>query len=182
VGLLNDIVAHLEAHEIPFALCGASAMAFYGHLRFTADIDLLTTHPDVCETWFWRPLVKASTQLDTRIGDDSDPLRALTRIRRDHDVVDVIVGRFGWQSRAIGRAQPMSGLDEDSGLVVPVLDLSDLILSKLFAGSRADVQDIQALLEAQPELERPHVVDAVQRLLVGEGLSDAMKDLWLTVG
>jgi len=182
VGLLNDIVAHLEAHEVPFALCGASAMAFYGHLRFTADIDLLTTHPDACQDWFWKPLLKLSTQLDTRIGDESDPLRALTRIRRGQDVVDVIVGRFGWQSRAVDRAHPMSGLDADGDVLVPVLELPDLILTKLFAGSSADVQDIRALLEAQTDSERPHVTDAVQRLLDHESLSDAMRDLWLALG
>src|SRR5574341_1064978 len=40
---LNHLRERMGREQIPFGLIGAIAMRYYGHVRFTEDIDILTT-------------------------------------------------------------------------------------------------------------------------------------------
>ena len=105
-------------------------------------------------------------------------IRAVIRIVRNAEVIEVIVGRYGWQQRAIERAESTPGLDPEVDLETPVLALQDLIIAKLFAGGRADLQDIRELLNNQPEDSVAQVQAAVDQVLENEtGLSEVAQ-LW----
>jgi hypothetical protein len=61
--------------------------------------------------------------------------------------VDLIVGRFPWQSRILDRAERLPVGDRR----VPVCAASDLILLKLYAGGAQDRWDVEQLLAVRPE-------------------------------
>jgi hypothetical protein len=159
LGLLGDVSRELTAHNLPYALIGAGALAVHGVSRSTFDLDLLVTDRTVLAAAFWAPLAGQGGDVDIRVGDDDDPLAGVVRLTRPGSrPVDVVVGRSAWQAEALGRASPRN-LGE---LPVPVIAPADLILLKLFAGGPQDAWDVEQVLAL---LDRPTLVAAVERQL-----------------
>lgn len=75
--------------------------------------------------------------------------------------VDLIVGRSGWQRRAVERAQPARLGSVD----LTVVSVADLILLKLYAGGTQDRWDIEQRLEAnRDELVLPTIATEIHEL------------------
>jgi len=135
----------LESLGAPYALIGAHAMAARGYPRFTVDVDLLTTDSCVLDHSLWAELERAGATIDSRRGDDDDPLAGVVHIvLADSSDIDVVVGKWAWEARLIERAELMTVA---AGVSVPVPRLSDLILLKLAAGGVLDLRDAAVLLE-----------------------------------
>jgi hypothetical protein len=139
--LFDEVCARLDAASVPYALVGAAAMGVNGVARSTLDLDVLTLDPVVLEAAFWKGLPGT---VRARRGDAEDPLAGAVRLESpDAYPVDVIVGRFAWQSRIVERAER---LPVGRGRV-PVVGAADLVLLKLFAGGAQDAWDVQQLLQ-----------------------------------
>jgi hypothetical protein len=135
---LDRVRAALDHHGVAYALIGAAALAARGIARSTFDIDLLTTEVRALDPTIWTAF--AEGDLDIRRGDLDDPLAGVVRITVGADrPVDVIVGKHPWQTRAIARAEAISGGP-------PVVLARDLVLLKLYAGGAQDLWDIRELL------------------------------------
>jgi hypothetical protein len=115
--------------------------------RATLDQDLLAVDARVLDTGTWAGLAEPSLDIDIRRGDADDPLRGVVRITSSTSdrPLDLVVGRYQWQERAIARATLVT-LDDD--VAVPVVQARDLVLLKLYAGGPQDAWDIQRLLAA----------------------------------
>ena len=168
--LFDQVLALLTAHRVPCALIGAAALAAHGVARSTYDIDLLTTDARVLDRGLWTALHDQGSTVDIRRGDIDDPLGGVVRIETPRDrPVDIILGKYGWQTRAVERAdRPPGG--------APVVRPGDLVLLKLYAGGAQDLWDVRELLQL-PGHER--LIAEVEADL--EGHSDAMRGLWVTV-
>ena len=165
--LLGDVCGLLSALDIPHALIGAAALAARGIARSTFDIDLLTTDRRVLEQPLWADLVRAGVSVDVRRGDADDPLAGVVRISAPGQrPVDLVVGRYAWQARAVERA-------DTARIGPPVVTTVDLILLKLYAGGAQDLWDVRELLRAS---EAQPLVDAVEGELVA--LPAAMRAAW----
>jgi hypothetical protein len=155
--LLATVASHLDHCRISYALIGAAALAVRGVARSTFDLDLLATDVRALDADTWCDLVDQGPRVTIRRGDAEDPLAGVVRIEAaDERPVDVIVGRPGWQDGAVRRAEPI----EIEGSVIPVVQASDLILLKLYAGGSQDSWDIEQLLAAG---DRERVIAAVDR-------------------
>ena len=144
--LFEHVVVVLGERGVSHAVIGAAALAAAGVARSTYDIDLLTTDLRVLDAPLWEPLRQADVSVDLRKGDSDDPLAGVVRLDREGErPVDVIVGRYAWQDRAIARASDTAGGP-------PVVQPRDLVLLKLYAGGAQDVWDIRELL-AGPDRE-----------------------------
>jgi predicted nucleotidyltransferase len=142
VTLVRSVAAHLAQEQVPFALVGAAALAAHGVSRSTLDLDLLTTEQRVLHEAFWSAIAATA---DVRRGDQDDPLAGVIRISTDGERdVDVVVGRFRWQTEILARALPIV----IEGVSLPVACAVDLVLLKLYAGGRQDAWDIEQLLAA----------------------------------
>ncbi|MEO5822631.1 MAG: hypothetical protein ABIT71_19145 [Vicinamibacteraceae bacterium] len=138
--LLDLVSRRLAAGNAPHALIGAAALAIHGIARSTYDVDLLTTDRGVLEPVFWDPLRADGASIDARRGDHDDPLAGVVRVSAaGARPVDVIVGKWRWQARAVERAERLP----DGPLVVAA---RDLVALKLYAGGTQDLWDVQALL------------------------------------
>jgi hypothetical protein len=140
--LLDRVGQLLNAHAVPHALIGASALAARGIARSTFDIDLLTTDARVLGAGLWDALRAENVTVDIRRGDADDPLGGVVRLETPGErPVDIILGKHAWQTRALERAeQPTEG--------PPVVTARDLVLLKLYAGGTQDLWDVRELLQA----------------------------------
>jgi len=130
----------LDTHGIAHAMIGATALAASGVARSTFDLDLLTLDARVLDRGVWTTLVEAGCQVEVRRGDADDPLAGVVRASTPNDrPVDIILGRYAWQRRAVERALRLP----DGGRVVQA---RDLVLLKLYAGGAQDLWDIRQLV------------------------------------
>ena len=84
----------LDAHGVPFAVIGATALAAHGVTRTTGDLDLLVTDRRCLDVAYWTSVEAAGAMIDIRRADGDDPLAGVIRITCGDEVpVDVIVGR-----------------------------------------------------------------------------------------
>jgi hypothetical protein len=142
----DQVRAILDANGVSYAVIGAVALAARGVLRSTYDFDLLTTDKRVFSTAMWSGLVSAGIPVDVRKGDFDDPLGGVIRIGTPREQVDVVVGKWKWEHRAVESAE----VADVEGVPMRVAIASDLILMKLNAGGYQDRMDIRALLEHGP--------------------------------
>ena len=92
------------------------------------------------------------------IARATDPRAGAVRIRRRTEQTDIIVGR-PWVHRVLDRTIRVRVRGEE----LPVVDRTDLVLLKLFAGGPQDLLDVRLLLEAGGNELR----DQVERRLSG---------------
>lgn len=135
---LDRVRATLDQNQLSYALIGGAALAARGIARSTFEIELLTTEVRVLDRTVWT--ASLAGDIDIRRGDLDDPLAGAVRITLGTDrPVDVIVDKHPWQTRAVARAEPISGGP-------PVVLACDLVLLKLYAGGAQDLWDIRKLL------------------------------------
>jgi hypothetical protein len=138
--LADRVTARLNRAQVTHATVGAAALAAAGVVRSSLDLDLLTLDARVLEPGFWAELTGGGAAVDVRRGDQDDPLAGVVRVTADGErPVDVIVGRYRWQQRALERAQLLSSGER-------VVRPRDLVLLKLYAGGKQDLWDIAQLL------------------------------------
>ncbi len=169
--LLQTVSTDLQRRGVPFALIGAGALAVYGVLRASDDLDLLVTDRTLLRPDAWDDLRATGASVQCKAGDDDDPLAGVVRISRPNVMpVDLVVGRHpAWQREVIARATP-----RNIGVVtVPVVTAADLILLTLYAGGAQDLADVATVLESGDELS---LVAAVESELVR--LPDEARVAW----
>lgn len=138
--LATRVTALLDAAQVPHAVIGAAALAAAGVVRSSLDLDLLTLDDRVLDRAFWFDLSQSGVDVDVRRGDMEDPLAGVVRLAADGErPVDLIVGRYPWQQRAVTRARVLSSGER-------VVLARDLVLLKLYAGGAQDLWDIRQLL------------------------------------
>lgn len=146
MSLLVEVVHQLRQSGILCALIGAEALSLRGASRSTVDRDLLVTDPRSLAETLWVPLRQSGFQCEIRHGDVEDPLAGVVRFTAEGErPVDLIVGRYGWQTRILERSEVLD-LGE---LQLAVPRPADLILLKLYAGGGQDSWDIAQLLAGE---------------------------------
>ena len=152
--LLEHVTRVLRHEDVDFALIGAAALAAHGVSRSTVDIDLLVVDPRVLSLTF----TDATVAVDVRRGDADDPLAGVIRFSQTGERdVDVVVGRSRWQQDIIRRARPI----DVAGMTIPVVDVTGLILLKLYAGGSQDAWDVEQLLASTDRAAAVTTVDAL---------------------
>jgi len=138
------VTAALDNAGVRCAVIGAAALAAHGIARSTFDLDLFTTDAVALEQRTWTGVASDSRiTLAIRRGDSADPLAGLVRLSASGERdVDVVVGRFRWQTDVVERALPV----EIAGVRLSIVTPADLILLKLYAGGSQDRWDIEQLL------------------------------------
>src|SRR5262245_55696137 len=163
------VARRLDTEAIPHALIGAAALAAAGVARSTFDIDMLTTDPRVLDPAIWQSLRDDNVTIDVRRGDIDDPLAGVVRFSTpDERPVDLVVGRYEWQRRALDRARALTTGDR-------VVQARDLVLLKLYAGGTQDLWDIRQLLDLDSDSALAADVDADLTEL------PALRALWVDV-
>jgi hypothetical protein len=145
--LLAPIDELLREEEIRYAVIGGYAVAAWGQVRATQDIDLLCSTADVSR--LVKRLEKAGLRFDQRTGDADDPIESVIRIEMGSEQnpyeVDVIAGIRGVPPGILERVHGV----EFHGLIIPVASPEDTVILKLLGGSARDLEDALSILRIQ---------------------------------
>ena len=147
------ILRALEAHRVRYVLIGGLAVIAHGHLRATADIDILP-NPEPANL---AALAGALQALDARIsGVDADllgiELDAPTLAQGANFTLETALGALDVM-QAVPGARPYEQLDADAvsteldGVPVRVVSLADLLALKRAADRPRDREDVAVLTE-----------------------------------
>ena len=181
--LLQSASKHV-GRPIRFALIGGLAVAAWGIVRATEDMDYLAdSDPSpladlplrlALKTFFERQ----GCNVDWRVGEHDDPIPLLLRIelsRAHHGPgADILWASKRWQREALNRTVEVTV----SRRRLRVLHPEDLILLKLEAGGPRDFLDIQGLLSAPPpELNLDRLLEAATNLKLKSALEKCLRQI-----
>ena len=147
------IVKSLRAQRVRGMIIGGVAASLLGRPRTTRDVDVLVWIEDAGE---WGAFLSAARAygLEPRI---EDPLgfAARSRVLLLHHVpsgidVDISLAALPFEAEAIARAAPL----KLGRIRVPLPSPEDLIIMKAIAHRPRDAADIEAILDAHPDLDR----------------------------
>ena len=148
---LRDVLAPLDEilkrHDIPYAVIGGYAVAAWGEVRATRDIDLYCNAVDLDR--LKQALEGARLNFEHRPGDPDDHISHVVRIQAGTEAVpyeiDIVIGIRGSPPGILGRAHRL----EIEGFYLPVASPEDTIILKLLAGSARDLEDALSILQLQ---------------------------------
>jgi len=148
--LLADLAAALDAQGIPWYLFGAQAAIVYGVARLTADVDVTVQAPANRPVAEWIATLEAH-EFQPRFRDPAflAQTRVLPLVHNPTRLpVDLVLAGPGLEAEFLARARRLSV----DGVVVPVVDVSDLVILKVLAARPKDLDDVAALLRVQGDL------------------------------
>lgn len=145
--VLKPVLDIFRQTAIPYVMIGGYAVAAWGAIRATQDIDLL------CEVQHVEKLKAAlddaGMDYEYRRGDPEDPIQHVIRIRTGNvdfiDEVDVLAGIRSCPSDVTSRGRTI----EADSLSIQVASPEDLIVLKLLAGSAVDIEDARSIARFQ---------------------------------
>ena len=169
---LSPLDTLLRQKKIGYAVIGGYAVAAWGEVRATRDIDLLCRPRDLDA--LKGALAESGIRFEHRAGDADDPISNVVRIEiGDADGPYGIEVLFGIREAPAGILERACRVQIE-GLSVPVASPEDTILLKLLGGSIRDLDDARGILEAQagrldmPLIRRlcpPSLIDLLDKLV-----------------
>ncbi len=159
---VHALVSTWQAVGQPGAIIGAVAVSLRSQPRSTTDVDAIIVE----EKGRAAELAGQAREFGLELrSPDSLELAKRTRVlglvHVDSGVrVDVWLGMFPFEIRAVERARPIVIRGKEVAVSVP----EDLIVLKAFAGRLHDLADIETILTACPELDREDVERSLRRL------------------
>ena len=171
---LRKIISVLESLEVPYALIGGLALAFYQVVRATKDLDLLILLSPAEMAKLAGQLAANDLPASARKGAPGDPVVGVVVVQVPVGGAqlscDLLLPSARWQSEAVRNARTF----EIDGLPVRVVQARDLFLLKLHAGGPQDLLDASRLLQMQDEAtcrawkdaaSKMHMKDELKRCL-----------------
>jgi predicted nucleotidyltransferase len=144
--LLAPIDAILKKRRIRYAVIGGYAVAAWGDVRTTHDLDLLCAGDSQAVI---EGLKEGRLQFEHRIGDYDDPISEVIRIEigqaTDPFEVDILIGIREAPEGLVDRARIIN----IEGMGIPVASPEDTILLKLLGGSARDLDDAKSIIQIQ---------------------------------
>jgi hypothetical protein len=174
---LRIILSVLENLEVPYALIGGLALAFYNVVRATKDLDLLILLSPIEMERLAGQLTANGLRAQARKGAPGDPVVGVVvvdlPIGAGHVSCDLLLPSARWQSEAVRNAQSF----ETEGLSLRVVRARDLFLLKLYAGGPQDLLDGGRLLRMQDEATGDAWKEAASKLRLREELKRCLNFL-----
>jgi predicted nucleotidyltransferase len=144
--VLTPVLRVLETLHIPYAVIGGYAVAAWGQIRATRDIDLVCESSDLDR--LKTALAEASLRFEHRRGDSEDPIGHVIRVEVPvNDGVEEIdiIAEIRDAPAGIVRRSRRVALE---GLNLQIAAPEDMLLLKVLAGSPLDLEDARSILHA----------------------------------
>ena len=174
--VLADFAAVAESAGVRWYLFGARAVAMWGAIRSTLDVDITVELVEL-------PTRALLEMLGTRGFEPRFPVND-DFVERAHVLplqhvaaampVDVVLAGPGFEEAFLDSARPVRFGD----LVIPTISPEDLIVTKLLAARSKDLDDVDAVLRAQGDhLDWERIRTFLGHLEVALGQSDLLPAL-----
>ena len=170
---LRDVLAPLDSlfrrHRIRYVVIGGYAVAAWGEVRATRDVDILCSAEDLNP--LKNALKDAGMRFEHRAGDPEDPISDVIRLeagtRVDLYEVDVL---FGIRDAPAGILERCIRVQIED-LSVPIASPEDTIILKLLGGSARDIDDARSV----SRIQRSRLDLSLVRQLCPERLRDTLE-------
>ncbi len=168
-GLAARISLGLSQADIPHAITGAVAMASYGYVRATQDLDIL-----VVATAMQLPRVFEIVREQGFEGDDRDLIEAIREryvaaLHAGPVTVEILVPVLPYHRTIIERAV---WVDFPDG-TIPFVSIEDLIVLKMLWHRAKDVPDVHALIATTADLDGRYIAETLGGILPERDLRHA---------
>lgn len=165
----------LKVSQVPGVIIGGVAASLQGQARATEDVDALLR---LDERFLDRFLEMAMAEgFRPRISDAVPFARRSAVLLLEHEAsrvgVDLTISRLPFDSAAIDRARLVVVDDLQFSVVTP----EDLIVMKAVAHRPQDLQDIQAVVRANPQLDVRRVRAQVQEFANALDMPELWQDI-----
>jgi predicted nucleotidyltransferase len=171
--LLADLARAFDALGVAWYLFGAQAAIVYGVARMTADVDVTVQAPAGMSTADWLKVIEHHG-FEARFADPAfvAATRVLPLVHRATQLpVDVVVAGPGLEDEFMTRAVRR----EVDGVVVPVVDVSDLVILKVLAARPKDEEDVTMLVRIHADsLDDARIRNVLGALQDALGQSDLL--------
>lgn len=177
--LLLKIIKLLNKLNLPYAVIGAFAASFYGHVRASLDADAVISFEGQNEKLdgLFESLKKEGLKVELRQGDISDPVRGVINILdKFSNSVDLLTGIRGMNPDLFKRAVKASFLDAE----IRIVCVEDFIAMKIYGGGPQDIEDVKHVLALQKKKVK---MPLLKQLTLGYGkkelsrLKQILKDI-----
>lgn len=138
---LRKAVRFLENAEFRYAIVGGLALAQWGIVRVTRDIDFRILTPNLDYTAMRHAIRKAFPQ-SARPQLERHPFVVAVEI--DHVIVDFLLAGPGYEEQVVERAMLM----DIGGWEAWICSAEDLVIQKVYSQREKDWLDVEALLIA----------------------------------
>jgi hypothetical protein len=137
----------LRRHGRRWYVFGAQAVLAYGRPRLTSDVDVLIDPGRATGVRIARELADADFALRFELSPTSLRTARLLPLvfTRTGTPVDAVLGGSGLHDEFLSRARRL----DLGGVKVPVVSPEDLVVQKILAGRRKDLDDVRGVLERQ---------------------------------
>ena len=172
---LADLVLWLDQISGRGLVIGGVAASLLGRPRLTQDIDLLV----LIDESQWKEFLKVGLRFgfEPRISDALAFARKnrvlLMRHTKSGLDIDVSFGSLPFEEEALKRSSKVRVGD----MSIPLPTPEDLIVMKAVAHRPKDLMDIEAILEANPKLDRKRVLKWVKAFAEAVEMPEILNDL-----
>ena len=171
---LADLAKWLEAAQIPAVIIGGVASSFLGRPRLTQDVDALAILPE--SQWEAATAAGQNFGIVPRIEQAVDFARRSRVLLLKHTQsaieIDVILGGLQFEHEAVHRARA----HQVGEISVRLPRVEDLVIMKVIAHRDKDLQDVEGLLDAHPDLNIEEIRQHVGEFAAATSMSDLTDD------
>jgi len=171
---LVDLGRWLEAIQAQAVVIGGVAASFLGQPRFTQDIDALA----IISESEWTAAVTAAghygivPRIDDAVGFAHQSRVLLLRHQETSIDIDIILGGLPFEEDAVANGKRYV----IGGVSVRLPKVEDLMIMKAVAHRPRDLQDIEGLLRAHPNLDLQSVRQWIREFASVTAMSDLIDD------
>ena len=172
IAALSDLARWFESANVPGVVVGGVAASLLGRPRLTHDVDALV----MVDEGRWHELLErgAPFGFHPRLADAlAFAARARVLLMRHEPSgvdVDIMFGALRFEEEAVAHRTFVTV----AGVALPLPTPADLIVMKAVAHRPRDLTDIEAILDAHPDLD----VDHVRRWVREFARAAAMPEIW----
>jgi Nucleotidyl transferase of unknown function (DUF2204) len=174
LGALADLVKWLESAQISAMVIGGVASSFLGRPRMTQDVDALAILPENK----WDAATEAARnfgivpRIDQAVAFARRSRVLLLKHAQSDIAIDVILGGLPFEQEAVDRAR--AHLLGDITIRLPRVE--DLIIMKVIAHRDKDMQDVEGLLDAHPQVNFDEIRQYVSEFAAATSMSELIED------
>ena len=145
----NELLSILNAHKVRYLIVGGYAVSFHAQPRATKDLDLWVKPERANATALYRALAEFGAPLDDLKPADFAEAGSFFRMGSPPLMVDILPEISGVDFDVAWARRVETAIDAESGVVVPVISVEDLLAAKLAAGHAQDIADVAAIRKAK---------------------------------
>jgi len=171
---LADLMGWLDAAHIPSMIIGGVAASVLGRPRLTQDVDALAVLPeaDWAEAIRLAPQFNILSRIDNALQFAKRSRVLLMRHTTSGIDVDLTFGELPFERAAVANCEN----HDVGGIRVRLPRVEDLLVMKAIARRPKDVEDLQGLLAAHPELDVASARRWIREFAIAMSMPDMLRE------